>query len=81
MKFNNMKYPFFKAIVFLIIITSSFVLFLYTIYFIETLQVINLIITSLILALMIKGLHYLFTIKDVSKILFLDKFGIDITKE
>ncbi len=44
-----MKYPFFKAIVFLIIITSSFVLFLYIIYFIETLQVINLIITSLAL--------------------------------
>lgn len=76
-----MKYPLFKAIVFLIIITSSFMLFLYIIYFIETLQVINLIITSLALTLMIKGLYYLFTIKDVSKILFLDKFGIDITKE
>lgn len=76
-----MKYPFFKAIVFLIIITNSFVLFLYIIYFIETIQVINLILTGLILTLMIKGLHCLFTIKDVSKILFLDKLGIDITKE
>lgn len=76
-----MKYPFFKAIVFLIIITSSFMLSLYIIYFIETLQIINLILTGLVLALMIKSLHYLFTIKDVSKILFLDKFGIDITKE
>ena len=76
-----MKYPFFKAIVFLIIITSSFVLFLYIIYFIETLQVINLILTGLVLTLIIKGLRYLFTIKDVSKILFLDKLGIDITKE
>ncbi len=76
-----MKYPFFKAIIFLIGIITSFLLFLYTIYFIETLQLINLLITSSTLALMIKGLHYLFTIKDVSKILFLDKFGIDITKE
>lgn len=76
-----MKYPFFKAIIFLIGIITSFLLFLYTIYFIETLQLINLLITSSTLALMIKGLYYLFTIKDVSKILFLDKFGIDITKE
>lgn len=76
-----MKYPFLKATIFLIGIISSFLLFLYTIYFIETLQLINLFLTSSTLALTIKGLHHLFTIKDVSKILFLDKLGIDITKE
>lgn len=76
-----MKYPFLKATILLIGIISSFLLFLYTIYFIETLQLINLFLTSSTLALIIKGLHYLFTIKDVSKILFLDKLGIDITKE
>lgn len=76
-----MKYPFFKALVFYISIFNSLMLCFYSICFVETLQLFKLFVTSSTLCFTICGMYFMFNIKDVSKILFLDKLGIDITKE
>lgn len=76
-----MKYPLAKALIFYICLFNSLMLCFYSIYFVETLQLFELFVSSSTLCFTICGMYFMFTIKDVSKILFLDKFGIDITKE